>query len=148
MIKVTWTHLGVDYQLNDTELTKDNGLSSMVLLCLFTDARAKENDVLPYQCSDKRGWPGDTFAPFNWGSRLWLLEREKITNSTMNRAKDYAKEALQPLIDFKLIKKTNVTAKRVSRNAVALMIDVIKPDNSVENYSALLTWQAHQQEVL
>ncbi len=148
MIKVTWTQHGVDYPLNEAGLIEDEGLSSMVLLCLFTDARALASDALPYENSDRRGWPGDSFAAFNWGSRLWLLSREKITSSTLNRAKDYAREALQPLIDFKLIKASNVSAKRVSRNAVALTIEVIKPDNSIDNYAALLTWQTHQQEAL
>lgn len=145
MIKVTWTENGVDYQLNEEGLTADNGLTSMVIMCLFTDARAKESDVL-FLNEDKRGWPGDSFSTFNWGSRLWLLNREKITANTISRIQDYATEALKPLVDFKLIKSTEVNATRISRDSIALMINIIKPDNTPENYQALLTWQAQQLE--
>lgn len=147
MIKVTWTENGVDYQLNEDGLRNDNGLSSMVIMCLFTDARAKESDVLPVD-NDKRGWAGDSFSAFNWGSRFWLLAREKITVNTISRTQNYATEVLKPLVDFKLIKSTDITTERISRDSIELIIKVIKPDNTAENYQALLTWQAQQLETI
>ncbi len=144
MIKVVWTQNGIDYQLGSEQLTNDDGLGPMIVFCLFTDARVTDEQLLANVSSrsdtDKRGWPGNSYADFEWGSRLWLLSREKITRSLLNRAHDYTREALQPLIDFKLVKSVSVAVSRSSLNTVQLIITITKPDNTIGNYQAQLIW--------
>lgn len=143
MIKVVWTQNGVDYDLSKGRIATDDTLASMVIYCLFTDARAKRDDVLPSGPSgnDRRGWPGDTYAEFGWGSRLWLLSREKITTQTIYDAKSYAEEALAPLTSHRLAKKVAVTSKRTSRDVITLSISITLNDNTAQHYSAALSWR-------
>lgn len=76
-------------------------LKSAVWMSLGTDRRAENDDVLPGGDGDKRGWWGDSFRPRRIGSRLWLLERQKITADTLLRAEEYAAEALAWLTEKK-----------------------------------------------
>ncbi|MBM3114999.1 phage GP46 family protein [Jeongeupia naejangsanensis] len=92
---------GCDWRLSTVGLEIDNGLDSAVTLSLFTDRRAEPGDNVP---GDPRGWWGDAVPVKDervvpLGSRLWLLAREKQLPSTLRRAEDYAREALQWLID-------------------------------------------------
>lgn len=89
-------------------LVQEDGLESAVLISLLTDRRAHDDDRLPdgeitpdQMPQDKRGWVGDSLGPVNEfiGSRLWLLKREKQTEETRRRAKEYCEEALQWMID-------------------------------------------------
>lgn len=77
------------------DMRSDDALTRAVLISLFTWRRARPDDRLP---DDRRhGWWGDTYATVNGdriGSRLWLLTREKLTQETINRAREYAEEAL------------------------------------------------------
>lgn len=90
-------------------LSSDGGLRRAIVISLFTDARAREDDTLPDGATglgNRRGWWGDilppyqapTSAPWITGSRLWLLAREKQTAETARRARDYAAEALEWMI--------------------------------------------------
>jgi phage gp46-like protein len=54
-------------------LTLDEGLVTLVLVCLFTDTRADADDVIPDNSGDPRGWPGDTFSTDPWGQSSGYL---------------------------------------------------------------------------
>jgi phage gp46-like protein len=60
-------------------VAREDGLRTAILLSLFLDARAGEEDPLPDPLNrDRRGWVGDVLAPTagdRIGSRLWLLAR-------------------------------------------------------------------------
>jgi len=91
-----------DLSLTGPDLTGELGLTTAVIISLFTDARAADDDVLPNPGGDRRGWWGDTYAAIPGdvqGSKLWLLERGKQTPDVLVRAKQYAEAALQWLID-------------------------------------------------
>ncbi|SKA69334.1 Phage protein GP46 [Enterovibrio nigricans DSM 22720] len=76
------------------ERVENDTVSALVLISLFTDARAQESDTLPDNSRNLRGWPGDSFYDAPWGSKLWLLYREKLTTDVRNRAVKYAEDAL------------------------------------------------------
>jgi phage gp46-like protein len=142
MFNIIWQENGYDYDLRDGTVTTGDDLKSMVIYCLFTDARAGDDDALPPETSDQRGWPGDTYSDFNWGSRLWLLQREKLTAETVNRVRDYAKEALKPLVSYRYAKSYQVTTRRAGRDTVTMEITITKPDNRQISYRANLIWEA------
>ena len=56
--------------INHDGLSRDEGMVTLVLICLFTDVRADTDDIIPDNSSDPRGWPGDTFSDYPWGSKL------------------------------------------------------------------------------
>lgn len=99
-----------DLLLQGGALTMDDGLRSAVLISLFTDARAADDETLPQDGGDRRGWWGDTQARIagvdagtaqdrnRIGSLLWLLHRSKITSAVMMQAKEAAEAALEWLV--------------------------------------------------
>jgi phage gp46-like protein len=136
------------FQSND--LVSDHGLKTAALISLFTDRRARDDDELPDSTStDKRGWWGDLVSPEvegdEIGSRLWLLSREKTTPETLTRAEQYAKEALQWMIEDGVAASIKVKAERVSSyNATRLDLSVVirKVDGSVEAMKFDTQWQS------
>ncbi len=80
-IALHWNTLHASIVLNDADddFETDAGLETAVIISLFTDRRAGENDELPATETDRRGWWGNTLqdADDEIGSKLWLLCREK-----------------------------------------------------------------------
>jgi phage gp46-like protein len=70
-----------------------------MLMSLFTDRQARDDDVIPDGPNDPRGWWGDTNPLHPIDSRLWLLDRSKQTQEVLARAHDYIVEALQWMLD-------------------------------------------------
>jgi len=119
-----------DVLLDGADLAKDDGLRTAILVSLFTDARAHEDDVLPANDGNRRGHWADSFNEQSLGSRLWLLEREKSTSEVLKRAKKYAEEALQWLIDDDIAESINVTTDWFEIGKMAIYITFIKGDGS------------------
>lgn len=88
-----------DWAMAGADLASGNDLVTAVLISLFTDRSAHEDDVIPDGSTDRRGWLGDEGETVPIGSRLWLLARRKETAQTLADAKTYMAEALQWLID-------------------------------------------------
>lgn len=122
----------LDWALTATgDLDDAQQLQTAVIISLATDRRANDDDILPDPLSeDRRGWWGDLNADAIWGggpigSRLWLLERAKITDSraaqgaTVNLVETYIREALQWLLDLKVASRLDVSASRTAINAIS-----------------------------
>lgn len=88
-----------DIAVDGMDLATDSGLTTAVLISIFTDRAALIDDVLPPGVTDRRGYWGSDDPQYPWGSRLWLLDRAKQTEETRKAAIDYINEALQWLID-------------------------------------------------
>ena len=75
-------------------------IETLIINLLASDAPAQDGDVLADQ-TPRRGWVFDVLDEDGktLGSRLWLLEGAEVTEETAQRAVNYAKEALQSLID-------------------------------------------------
>lgn len=91
----------------------DNGLQTAVMLSLFTDARARDDDEIPDGTDDRRGWWADTlsFDGIQFGSRRWLLGREKQQDVVLRKLEEYDSEALQWLLDRGIATRVEVTAE-------------------------------------
>jgi len=132
MIALGWDNasLSADIALTDAgRLAAEDGLTTAVILSLFTDARARADDALPDGAAgDRRGWAADAFAPEDrWGSRLWLLTREKQTEETRRRARDYAAEALDWLMPAGLATAVDVAAEWLDRGLLGLSVRIATP---------------------
>lgn len=107
--------------VESSSLTQDDALARAVIISLFTWRRANPEDLTDGQ---KMGYWGDTAEPLvlndRIGSRLWLLAREKILPSTINRAREYATEALQWLIDDGVASRVEVDVERFGIDGLAL----------------------------
>lgn len=103
----------IDLAVSETDIETDAGLQSAIMISLFTDKRASV-DELPAGETDQRGYWGDALEEdgSSLGSKLWLLDRSKITNKELDRAKAYCEEALKWLIDEKIASSVTVTVER------------------------------------
>lgn len=133
-ILLTQISAGVfDLLTQDDDLVGDESLGTAVLISLFTDARADADD-LPPEWKDPRGWWADAMLATasrdfqGVGSRLWLLARQKQTTEVVARAEDYARQALQWLIDDGTVSAVNVTADAPSMGLLTLEVAVTHTD--------------------
>lgn len=141
-------HGAADLAIIDGDLASDQGLETAVVLSLFTDRRAEDDDVPPSGDSrDRRGWWADQFlanAGDKFGSRLWLLDRSTLSNETLLRAKQYALEALQWLVDDKVASSIDVTVTRLP-NGMRLSPTVTRPGREAVTFSFAHVWD-HQED--
>ena len=123
----------------------DGEISTLALISLFTDARADDSDTLPDGSTDLRGWPGDSFYNAPWGSKLWLLYREKMTTDVRNKAVKYAQDALAWMLrddGYGVTAKSVVVTGSIPKfQTLALNIVITKPDNSVISFTVSKRWE-------
>lgn len=90
-------------------------LTRAVVISLFTWRRAKPDD----ETDMPMGWWGDTWPVAQndrYGSRLWLLQRKKLTNQTALEARTYIREALQWMIEDGLVSRIELIIQRTGIN--------------------------------
>lgn len=124
---------GADLALAAFDLAVDDSLETAVILSLFTDARALDDDVLPIGQTDRRGWWADSYpakASDRFGSRLWLLRASKQLQQSLNRAREYAEEALAWLIEDGAASKVEVETFIVRDEVMGMMVRITRPDGS------------------
>ena len=123
--RLVWRDInGGDLKLkNGFDLDRDDGLVTSVLISLFSDARAPSTDVLPPGETSVRGyWPDDEEDRF--GSLLWLLGREKVTQETAERAREYAQQALNWLVEDDIAESVTVVATIPATYTILLDIEI------------------------
>lgn len=124
---------GADYAIGALGLDEDDGLETAVIISLFTDRRADADDALPGNSTDRRGWWADAYADVagdKIGSRLWLLANEKQLQSALQRAKEYAEEALQWLVDDGVVKSVSATAMIVRDGVLGLVVEIHRANDT------------------
>ena len=129
------------------DLAQGNDLTTAVMLSLFTDGRADEDDVLP-DGNDPRGFWADALDGTRMGSKLWLLERARNLPETFRLAEEYATAALQWLVADGVASKVTATAAAARgvdcNNVLALQIDIYKPDKKVLAFKFRYAWDLQQ----
>ena len=128
-------YAGIDYELwipiASAQTAMD--LGSLIVASLFSDARAHEDDSLPTISDppDLGGWWADAFATNDtFGSRLWLLRRSTLTDKIAQQAEEYAREALQWMIDDKICSRIDVTVIRNGQERGDMLVTPYKQDGA------------------
>lgn len=119
---------GKSADLSDFEADE---LAQAVLISLFSWHKSADDDGV--KAPNRQGWWGDSFAQVKGariGSRLWLLQRQKILPAVFRRAQAYAEESLQWLIDDKVVDRVEVTAERYGTDGLALVVVCYRPDDT------------------
>ena len=150
---LVWNGIMGDLALAETGETANRGglrsraqLETAVVICLMTDARVSEDELRDGDIN--RGWPGDTFdidtdaGEAQIGSKLWLLLRRTVDEIIAPKlAEDYAREALQPLIDQGAVAAVSVSATGLpAQNRLDLNVTLTDRFGSIiiaPNYSIL-----------
>jgi len=141
-IKLIWDNdtQEADIDFGDEDLVRENGLESAVIMSLFTDRRAKEDDTLDDK-NDLRGWWADRLDvdanDDKIGSRIWLLERSKTTNQTIVKLKEYILEALDWMVEDGVAMKVDAEVERQGdpgNDRLAFSVTIYKIDGNNETY--------------
>jgi len=107
-----------DVVVNDSDLERDDGLETSVIISLFTDRRAAVDQIPPeFPRDDLRGWWGDV-------------------------AQQYAQEALQWLIEDKVALQVTVATSYISVGWMLIEIDIYRPSVQVVRYRYGYEWTA------
>lgn len=102
-------------------------LQRAVINSLFCWRRADESD----DYGDSRsGWWADTGEDEPLGSRLWLLQRAKLTESNLRKAQEYAEEALKWLVDDGIAESVSVECERDGVDRLNMKVTVIRADGN------------------
>ncbi len=124
---ILWDGTAGDIVIDITaaDLLARNAVATAVLICLQTDIRVDVSELPDGETN--RGWPGDAFdlqpAEMPLGSKLWLLRRRALTEDIDLEAQDYARAALQTLIDQGVVARVEVEVVRSPERA-RLDIDI------------------------
>lgn len=150
----------MDWVMRDTGLLDEREeMETAARVALGTDKRADDRDVLPDpDSSDRRGWWGDLEAEEIWngwpiGTKNWLLSRAKITTSateegaaTLDRARRYTQEALQPFIDKRIATQMSVVANRTELQRIEVEAKIYRGPTTEIDLRYQIFWQ--QEDVL
>lgn len=132
----------IDGVMVNTGMAQEDPLIRAVIVSLFTWRRANSDDVTEGQ---KMGWWGDLTAEVandRIGSRLWLLSREKMLPATLNRAREYAQEALAWMIEDGLASRIEVQAERFGTTGLALAATIYRDDGQVASLRFDNVWES------
>ncbi len=121
-------------------LASGNDLASAVLISLFTDRIADDSDIPPDSSDDRRGWWGTADEEVPIGSRLWLLDRSRLTRDVANAAKIYMEEALQWLIDDQVALSVKVMTAIAGGSELNSIITVTHRDGTVTPLNFNWVW--------
>ncbi|UOU80316.1 phage GP46 family protein [Edwardsiella anguillarum] len=98
-------------------------LARSVVISLFTWRRAMPDD----NSDIPMGWWGDSWPVVQndrYGSRLWLLQRRKLTNSLVNIVSTYIRESLQWMLDDGIATRIDIDVQRTGINALGNSITI------------------------
>lgn len=143
-IALVWNGTEADLAIEGGDLVLEEGLQTAAVISLFSDRRARPDDVLPADDGDRRGWVGDAWPRVDGdqiGSRLWLLNREKDIPETLRRAREYARESLAWLIEDGIGASLDVQASVPMRGVLRLELTVNRRDGSALNHQFDTLWE-------
>jgi len=121
-----------------SQLVRDDGLETAVLISLFTDRYLAESE-LPDGADSQRGWWGDEFLPITGdkiGSKIWAFSRAKINGETASALQVRAKQALNWMIQDGVASKIDVSTQ-VLATTINIIIKISRPANGSENLYSL-----------
>lgn len=138
----------IDIKLEDGDLAGDEGLETAILISLFTDQRIRDDEIPQGEIS-KRGWWGDMSSPIEGdqiGSKLWLYDREKITDTVLAQMETRCLASLQWLIDDGVATNVEVTVTRdeFNINKVNIVVNVTRPTGAKDKFSFF--WDKQEQK--
>ena len=109
-----------DLVIEDGDVVLDEGLSTAVLVSLFSDARADEGQLAPRFVNRGGYWAERPTDP--WGSTLWLEYRGKAVAETAERLRQATEESLAWLVENGIAGDVVVTADIAGPGKVDLAV--------------------------
>lgn len=120
-----------DWSISGGALTSGDDLETAVLISLFTDRVAEATDIPPDGGDDRRGWWGDEDEDVPIGSRLWLLDRSRLTPAVANTARIYIEEALKWLVDDEVATSVKALTAISGASQLNSIVTITRSDGTV-----------------
>jgi phage gp46-like protein len=76
------------------------------------------------------------------GAKLWLLDREKLTEAVRQRVEDYASLAMQPLLRAGYARTASVTAVISGADRINFIVILSRPDKTQLRVEISKRWEA------
>ena len=138
-ISTLWQTTRGDWKLSGQSLASGNDLVTAVVVSLFTDRVALPDDAILDGSNDPRGWwADDALNPI--GSRLWLIDRAKRTQETLERAQGYINEALQWLIDDGVVAQFGVFVEWTAPHTLGAQVTAYRRDGGTTPMNFAWAW--------
>lgn len=136
---------GADWLLSGGLLDEDDGLVTAVMLSLFSDARASDDEPLPPGQTERRGWWADALAEVDgdsFGSLLWLMQVRKQLPSALVEAKLVLEASLDWMVADGLAASVEVETFIPRDEVLGALVRIYKPDGSVLPIRFETLWSA------
>lgn len=130
-----------DIVMAGADLQGDSTLETAVLVSLFTDRQAAEDDAIPDGSGDPRGWWGDDYSDYQIGSKLWLRLRSKATAQVLQDVRDDCLEALAWMQDVGLAAGIDVLTEWTQPTMLGALVTIHKPTGQPVKFAFQLAWQ-------
>ncbi len=111
-------------------------LFTAVLISLFTDAAAGDDDVIPDATRDPRGWWGGAI-----GSKIWLRLRAKTTDTLLEVVRGDIATALQWLIDDGVVAAIDVTTEYTRPSLLGALVVLKRSDGARTSLKFSRVWE-------
>jgi phage gp46-like protein len=122
---------------NGQMFAKTAGLDTSLLVSLLTDKRASESEQLNSLL--RRGYWGDIFVDYPYGSKLWISANSSLSNLSRNSIIDNVKNSLNWLIQENFADTINVEANvNLQAGSVSIIIKIIKDGNVTQRQFEIL----------
>ncbi|MEY0256327.1 phage GP46 family protein [Morganella morganii] len=131
--------LRAHWKTGNGDLISGDDLQSAIIISLFTDRRAHNDD--DYEDEHRRGWWADTGTDGFIGSRLWLLRRQKLTTKVARKAEDYAREALAWMITDGVVSDIQIRTQIVWPQRLNMVICYHRSDSGAEDLRFYWVWE-------
>jgi phage gp46-like protein len=130
----------LDFSGNDLHLT--DSLKNAVLLSLGIWASGRVTDgnaVLEPQIS---GWWGSSLDDIELGSTIWKSFSDKVGEPVLDKIDAAVTQALKWMIDDGVAKDVVPDTSILSKNSVEIVVKIVRPDSSEEEYKWQVNWEA------
>ena len=130
------------YGVTNSDIETDDGLETAVNISLFTDVRVSLEELPPWE-KYRRGWWGDEFADIKGdkiGSKIWLLDREKLNEVTASDLKKYAKESLDWMLSDGVADSIIVSTELIVGLRIDLAISITRKSGAASPFDFI--WDA------
>ncbi|WP_260927340.1 phage GP46 family protein [Novosphingobium sp. 9] len=107
-------------------LQRSDEITTAVLISLFSDAVASDDDTLPDQTGDRRGWWGGSI-----GSKLWLRQRAKRSATLLTQVRDDIQTVLAWLIEDGVASSVDVTTEYTKPGMLGVQIVIRRGNTSL-----------------
>ncbi len=116
------------------DLATTEGFDTSLKMSLFEERRADRQEMVPSE--RRRGWWGFELndAQFEIGSKLWLIDQARLNQETLNRAIDYARQALEWLVSDNHVESIEVSGE-LRPETIILNIRLLRSGSRIDDFS-------------